>query len=150
MKGADQEMGRFDPALFNEFLQKNLESPRVEINRLLRANHKNFQLSVGDIQLLNQERQQLFKDYHLVDFSWQNTQALADFLAKERIYYRRDYVEQLNVCQSIFYYLRSYHSSGVTDQEIIETIQQSYEVYHGDLEQLQGFFEDFPALEGEI
>lgn len=139
-------MTQFDTSLFNQFLSLQTDDPQTKINELL-LNHKNFELSVADFSELTEERNKLFQEHHLLDFSWQNTQAIAGFLAKEQIYYKREYLEQLLVCQSIFYYLRAYHSGHITDQEILATIQQRYQKYQGDLELLQGSFEDFPVLE---
>ena len=37
----------------------------------------------------------------------------------------------------------------ITDQEILEEIERRYQKYQGDVEALQGSFEDFPELEEE-
>lgn len=140
-------MTQFDLTLFNQFLAQQNDNPRTAINHALQANQKSFQLSVADFSELAEERKQLFTEHHLVDFSWQNAQALAGFLAEEAIFYKSDFLEHLSVCQVLFYYLRSYHSGHVTDQEILEAIEGRYQKYQGDLDMLQGSFEDFPELE---
>lgn len=146
MKGADTEMEQFDLTLFNRFLSEQKEEPREKINQQLQKSHKNYQLSAADITEIAEERTQLFKDHHLLDFSWENSQLVASFLASEPILYRSDFLEHFSVCQAIFYYLRAYHPSQVGDQEILEEIELRYQKYDGDLEMLQGSFEDFPEL----
>lgn len=140
-------MKEFDLSLFNNILTEQTEELRTKINQQLLKNQKNYQLSAADFSEIAAERKQLFKEHHLIDFSWDNSQLVASFLASEPIFYRSDYVEHLSVCQAIFYYLRAYHSNQVTDQEIIEEIERRYRKYDGDLEMLQGSFEDFPELE---
>ncbi|MDU5333377.1 DUF6323 family protein [Enterococcus sp.] len=140
-------MTKFDLTLFNYFLTEQTEESRTQINQQLLKNHKSYQLSAADFSEIAEERKQLFKEHHLIDFSWDNSQLVANFLASEPILYRSDYVEHLSVCQAIFYYLRAYHSYQVTDQEILEEIERRYRKYDSDLEMLQGSFEDFPELE---
>ncbi|MGG5372917.1 DUF6323 family protein [Enterococcus sp. AZ196] len=140
-------MARFDLTLFNQFLTQQEASPRAVINQELQAKHKNFQLSVADFSEIAEERNQLFMEHHLLDFSWQNTHTIAYFLVSEPLFYKSDYLEHLSVCQAIFYYLRAHHSGQMTDQEILEEIQERYQEYQGDLEMLQGSFEDFPDWE---
>lgn len=142
-------MGEFDMTLFNQFLSQQTEEPRTMINRQLQKHHKNYQLTVADFSDLTEERNQLFKEHRLLDFIWQNSQQLALFLMDEPLFYKCDYLEHLSVCQAIFYYLRAYHPGQTTDQEIIEEIARRYQQFQGDLEQLQGSFEDFPGLEEE-
>ena len=89
------------------------------------------------------------RNYHLLDFSWENSQTVAHFLAKEPFSYKSDYLEHFSICQELFYYLRAYHSGSITDQEILEEIERRYQKYQGDVEALQGSFEDFPELEEE-
>ncbi|WP_258956395.1 hypothetical protein [Enterococcus malodoratus] len=45
--------------------------------------------------------------------------------------------------------MRAYHPGQITDQEIIDEIQRRYQTYQGDLEMLQGSFEDFPDMEAD-
>lgn len=140
-------MAQFDLSLFNQFLSEALEEPRETLNQQLQAQNKHYQLSVADFTEIAEERNQLFQDHHLLDFRWDNTLTLARFLATEPILYKSDYLEHLAACQAIFYYLRAYHPGQVADQAILEDIEERYRKYQGDLELLQGSFEDFP--EGE-
>lgn len=149
MKGAIKRMSNFDLSLFNQFLSEQTEEPRTTINQMLQVNHKSFQLTVADFTEIAEERKQHFKDHHLFDFSWEKSQAVAGFLAKEALFYKSDYLEHFSICQELFYYLRAYHSGAITDQEILEEIERRYEKYQGDIETLQGSFEDFPELEEE-
>lgn len=142
-------MSNFDVSLFNQFLSEQKEEPRTTINQVLQVNHKSFQLSVADFREIAEERKQHFKNYHLLDFSWENAQTVAHFLAKEPFSYKSDYLEHFSICQELFYYLRAYHSGSITDQEILEEIERRYQKYQGDIEALQGSFEDFPELEEE-
>ncbi|EOH75068.1 DUF6323 family protein [Enterococcus malodoratus] len=142
-------MTQFDLSLFNQYLSERKEEPRTKINQELQVSNKSYQLSAADFSELAEERNQLFKEHHLLDFSWENSQALAGFLVTEPLFYKSDYLEHLSVCQAIFYYLRAYHPGQITDQEIIDEIQRRYQTYQGDLEMLQGSFEDFPDMEAD-
>ncbi|MGO3602725.1 MAG: DUF6323 family protein [Enterococcus malodoratus] len=142
-------MTQFDLSLFNQYLSERKEEPRTKINQELQVSSKSYQLSAADFSELAEERNQLFKEHHLLDFSWENSQALAGFLVTELLFYKSDYLEHLSVCQAIFYYLRAYHPGQITDQEIIDEIQRRYQTYQGDLEMLQGSFEDFPDMEAD-
>ncbi|HCM87553.1 MULTISPECIES: DUF6323 family protein [Enterococcus] len=142
-------MTQFDLSLFNQYLSERKEEPRTKINQELQVSSKSYQLSAADFSELAEERNQLFKEHHLLDFSWGNSQALAGFLVTEPLFYKSDYLEHLSVCQAIFYYLRAYHPGQITDQEIIDEIQRRYQTYQGDLEMLQGSFEDFPDMEAD-
>lgn len=142
-------MTQFDLSLFNQYLSERKEEPRTKINQELQVSSKSYQLSAADFSELAEERNQLFKEHHLLDFSWENSQALAGFLVTEPLFYKSDYLEHLSVCQAIFYYLRAYHPGQITDQEIIDEIQRRYQTYQGDLEMLQGSFEDFPDMEAD-
>lgn len=142
-------MTQFDLSLFNQYLSERKEEPQAKINQQLQVSSKSYQLSAADFSELAEERNQLFKEHHLLDFSWENSQALAGFLVTEPLFYKSDYLEHLSVCQAIFYYLRAYHPGQITDQEIIDEIQRRYQTYQGDLEMLQGSFEDFPDMEAD-
>ncbi|WP_251867287.1 DUF6323 family protein [Enterococcus malodoratus] len=142
-------MTQFDLSLFNQYLSERKEEPRTKINQELQVSNKSYQLSAADFSELAEERNQLFKEHHLLDFSWENSQALAGFLVTEPLFYKSDYLEHLSICQAIFYYLRGYHPGQITDQEIIDEIQRRYQTYQGDLEMLQGSFEDFPDMEAD-
>lgn len=142
-------MVKFDVLLFNQFLSDRQEEPRKKINQALQKRHAGFQLSEADFSDLAEERNQLFNENQLIDFSWNNSQTIANFLVTEPLFYKSDYLQHLSVCQAIFYYLRAYHPSQVTDLEILEDIERRYQKYQGDLETLQGSFEDFPELEAD-
>lgn len=142
-------MADFDLTLFNQLLAVQKEELRTAINQVLQTNHKSFQLSVEDFTEIAEERAQLFKDHHLLDFSWENSQTVARFLAEQPIYYKSEYMEQYSICQALFYYLRAYHPGQVSDQDILEEIERRYQKYQGDLDLLQGSFEDFPNLDSE-
>ncbi|MGM0169557.1 hypothetical protein IGI39_003873 [Enterococcus sp. AZ135] len=143
-------MSKFDLSLFNQFLSQQKENPRSVINQELKANHKAFQLSIEDFSEISEERKQLFKEHHLMDFSWANSQSIGSFLVSEPIFYKSDYLAHYSILQAVFYYLRSYHPGGITDQEIMEEIERRYQKYQGDVEMLQGSFEDFPELEEDM
>ena len=149
MKGVDRAMTNFDLSLFNQLLAEQKEETRTTINQALQANHKSFQLSVAEFTEIAEERAQLFKDHHLLDFSWENSQTVARFLAEQPIYYKSEYMEHYSICQALFYYLRAYHPGQVSDQDILEEIEQRYQKFQGDLDLLQGSFEDFPNLDSE-
>ena len=142
-------MTNFDLSLFNQLLAEQKEETRTTINQALQANHKSFQLSVAEFTEIAEERAQLFKDHHLFDFSWENSQTVARFLAEQPIYYKSEYMEHYSICQALFYYLRAYHLGKVSDQDILEEIERRYQKYQGDLDLLQGSFEDFPDLDSE-
>lgn len=140
-------MKRFDSTLFNQSLSEQAPDVNLQINQWLKRGNKTYQLSLADFTAITDERKALFEEHHLVDFSWGNTNYFASFLALEPLFYKREYVTHLSACQSIFYYLRAYHSGSVTDEEIREAIEARYREYQGDLDRLIGSFEDFPALE---
>lgn len=149
MKGVGRVMTNIDLSLFNQLLIGQKEAPRTAINQVLQQTHRGFQLSIVDFSEIAEERAKLFKEHHLLDFSWENSQAVACFLAEQPIYYKSEYMEHYSICQALFYYLRAYHPGQVSDQDILEEIERRYQKYQGDLDLLQGSFEDFPDLDLE-
>lgn len=134
--------------LFNSVsLDYRTDSVRQELN--LRVTGRNFQFSVIEVANLLEQRKQILLDNHLIDFSLENLLFMTEYLSDDLTLTQSGLVSNLLDCQEIFYYLRMTGNSGVSDEVISEKLFTVYADCQGDLNQVRGYFEDYPKVRRE-
>lgn len=119
----------------------------IERNELLETNEKSREyglaLSESDVKDIITSRNYTLKGYGRIELDIKTTKQLIENIYKSQFTNINDYLETINDMQEIFYYLKNETDDKICDDEIIEILDELYEKFLGNLDNVRGEVDKF-------
>lgn len=119
----------------------------IERNELLETNEKSREyglaLSESDVKDIITSRNYTLKGYGRIELDIKTTKQLIENIYKSQFTNINDYLETINDMQEIFYYLKNETDDKICDDEIIEILDELYEKFSGNLDNVRGEVDKF-------
>lgn len=105
-----------------------------------------YELSFTEVTEIYHTRNTILQENHLLDFSLNNTICLVNMLCCREKRNAKQLLDDLEQVHTIFYYLRSFENSTMSDEELINRIESVLNYYADDFEHTMGYFENHPIV----
>ncbi|MDB3083806.1 hypothetical protein C4097_04435 [Clostridioides difficile] len=119
----------------------------IERNELLETNEESkaygLALSESDVKDIITSRNYTLKGYGRIELDIKTTKQLIENIYKSQFTNINDYLETINDMQEIFYYLKNETDDKICDNEIIELLDELYEKFSGNLDNVRGEADEF-------
>lgn len=119
----------------------------IERNELLETNEESKEyglaLSESDVKDIITSRNYTLKGYGRIELDIKTTKQLIENIYKSQFTNINDYLETINDMQEIFYYLKNETDDKICDDEIIEILDELYEKFSGNLDNVRGEADEF-------
>lgn len=119
----------------------------IERNELLETNEESKEygltLSESDVKDIITSRNYTLKGYGRIELDIKTTKQLIENIYKSQFTNINDYLETINDMQEIFYYLKNETDDKICDDEIIELLDELYEKFSGNLDNVRGEADEF-------
>lgn len=119
----------------------------IERNELLETNEESKEygltLSESDVKDIITSRNYTLKGYGRIELDIKTTKQLIENIYKSQFTNINDYLETINDMQEIFYYLKNETDDKICDDEIIELLDELYEKFSGNLDNVRGKADEF-------
>lgn len=119
----------------------------IERNELLETNEESKEygltLSESDVKDIITSRNYTLKGYGRIELDIKTTKQLIENIYKSQFTNINDYLETINDMQEIFYYLKNETDDKICDNEIIELLDELYEKFSGNLDNVRGEADEF-------
>ncbi|NMS90340.1 hypothetical protein HGQ85_10380 [Clostridioides difficile] len=119
----------------------------IEKNELLDTNKESKEyglvLSEVDVKDIITSRNYTLKGYGRIELDIKVTKQLIENIYKSQFTNMDDYLEAINDMQEIFYYLKNETNDKISDDEIIEMLDELYEKFSGNLDNVRGEADEF-------
>ncbi|MBY2475693.1 DUF6323 family protein [Clostridioides difficile] len=119
----------------------------IERNELLDTNRESkaygLTLSESDVKDIITSRNYTLKGYGRIELDIKVTKQLIKNIYTSQFTNMDDYLETINDMQEIFYYLKNETDDKICDDEIIEMLDELYEKFSGNLDNVRGEADEF-------
>ncbi|MGO0881245.1 DUF6323 family protein [Clostridioides difficile] len=126
-------------------MHQNLKE--IERNELLETNKESkyygLVLSKADVKDIITSRNDTLKGYGRIELDIKVTKQLIENIYTSQFTNMDDYLETINDMQEIFYYLKNETDDKICDDEIIEILDELYEKFMGNMDNVRGEAEEF-------
>ncbi|MCC0644725.1 MULTISPECIES: DUF6323 family protein [unclassified Clostridioides] len=126
-------------------MHQNLKE--IERNELLETNKESkcygLVLSEEDVKDIITSRNDTLKGYGRIELEIKVTKQLIENIYTSQFTNMDDYLETINDMQEIFYYLKNETDDKICDDEIIEILDELYEKFTGNMDNVRGEAEEF-------
>ncbi|MCC0636057.1 MULTISPECIES: DUF6323 family protein [unclassified Clostridioides] len=126
-------------------MHQNLKE--IERNELLETNKESkcygLVLSEADVKDIITSRNDTLKGYGRIELDIKVTKQLIENIYTSQFTNMDDYLEIINDMQEIFYYLKNETDDKICDDEIIEILDELYEKFTGNMDNVRGEAEEF-------
>ncbi|UWD48279.1 DUF6323 family protein [Clostridioides difficile] len=126
-------------------MHQNLKE--IERNELLETNNESkyygLVLSKADVKDIITSRNDTLKGYGRIELDIKVTKQLIENIYTSQFTNMDDYLETINDMQEIFYYLKNETDDKICDDEIIEILDELYEKFTGNMDNVRGEAEEF-------
>lgn len=126
-------------------MHQNLKE--IERNELLETNKESkyygLVLSKEDVKDIITSRNDTLKGYERIELDIKVTKQLIENIYTSQFTNMDDYLETINDMQEIFYYLKNETDDKICDDEIIEILDELYEKFTGNMDNVRGEAEEF-------
>ncbi|MGX9755136.1 DUF6323 family protein [Clostridioides difficile] len=126
-------------------MHQNLKE--IERNELLETNNESkyygLILSQADVKDIITSRNDTLKGYGRIELDIKVTKQLIENIYTSQFTNMDDYLETINDMQEIFYYLKNEIDDKICDDEIIEILDELYEKFTGNMDNVRGEAEEF-------
>ncbi|MDB0438676.1 hypothetical protein C4R89_03860 [Clostridioides difficile] len=126
-------------------MHQNLKE--IEKNELLETNKESkyygLVLSKADVKDIITSRNDTLKGYGRIELDIKVTKQLIENIYTSQFTNMDDYLETINDMQEIFYYLKNETDDKICDDEIIEILDELYEKFMGNMDNVRGESEEF-------
>ncbi|MCC0650840.1 DUF6323 family protein [Clostridioides sp. ZZV15-6598] len=126
-------------------MHQNLKE--IERNELLETNKESkyygLVLSEADVKDIITSRNDTLKGYGRIELDIKVTKQLIENIYTSQFTNMDDYLETINDMQEIFYYLKNETDDKICDDEIIEILDELYEKFTGNMDNVRGEAEEF-------
>ncbi|EQF26521.1 hypothetical protein QEW_1271 [Clostridioides difficile CD160] len=119
----------------------------IERNELLDTNRESkaygLTLSESDVKDIITSRNYTLKGYGRIELDIKVTKQLIEYIYTSQFTNMDDYLETINDMQELFYYLKNETDDKICDDEIIEMLDELYEKFSGNLDNVRGEADEF-------